>query len=415
MTAAMKSGTPSLDVERIRAQFPALRQRVHGKRLAYLDTAASALRPQPVIDAVVGSYSNEGANVHRGVHLLSQRATLAYDEARKQVASFVNAEAVEELIFVRGTTEGINLVAEAWGGANVGEGDEVVVTHLEHHSNFVPWQRLCERVGATFKVIPVTDEGVVELDAVKDALSPKTKVVACAHVSNTLGTILPVREIAELAHEVGAIVVVDGAQGAPHLPVDVRALGVDFYTFSGHKLYGPNGIGALWGRRSLLEAMPPYQSGGGMIRQVGVEKTTYAPPPERFEAGTPNVAGAIGLGAAAEFVTSTGLEALDAHERELLSRATEQLLEIDGLRLIGTAPDKIGVLSFVLEGVHPHDLGTLVDAEGVAIRAGHHCTQPLMKRYGLAATARATFGMYNTQEDVDQLVAALRKAKELFS
>ena len=404
-----------LDVERVRKDFPALAQRVHGKRLAYLDTAATALKPQAVIDAVVSAYAEDCANVHRGVHLLSQRATDRYEKARETVRGFLGAREAKSIVFVRGTTEGISLVADLVARTRLEAGDEVLITGLEHHSNIVPWQLACERTGARLVVAAVNDAGEVELDAFASQLGERTRVAAFAHASNTLGTILPVKEMARLARERGALTVVDGAQGAPHLPIDVEALDVDFYTFSGHKMYGPTGIGALYGRPEVFEAMPPYQGGGSMIRSVTFEKTTYKGLPERYEAGTPNIAGAIGLAAAIDYVTGLGHGALDRHERELLAHGTRVLSEIGGLRLIGTARDKIGVLSFVVKGVHPHDLGTIVDMEGVAIRTGHHCTQPLMERFGVPATARASLGLYNTAADLDQLAAAVRKAQEMFA
>ncbi len=412
---ASSSPRVELDVERIRSDFPALGQRVHGHRLAYLDSAASALKPQSVIDAVVKNYSEDGANVHRGVHWLSQRATTALEAAREKVAKFMGSATVENVVFTRGTTDGINLVANAYGAANLSAGDEVLISHLEHHSNIVPWQQVCERTGARLVIAPVTDSGELDVDGFERKLSERTKIVSVAHVSNTLGTILPLARIADLAHARGAVMVVDGAQGAPHLGVDVQALGVDFYAMSGHKLYGPNGIGALWGEKSIFEKMAPYQGGGGMIRTVSFEKTTYAGLPERFEAGTPNIAGAIGLGAAVDYLTNIGFAAVAAHEKELVRYGTKALAAIPGLRPIGTAKEKVGVFSFLLENVHPHDLGTILDKRGVAIRAGHHCTQPLMKRFGVPATARASLGIYSTRSDIDQLVGAIREAQEMFS
>jgi cysteine desulfurase/selenocysteine lyase len=402
------------DAAKVRRDFPALAQEVHGRPLVYLDSAATALKPQAVIDAVTQVYARDCANVHRGVHLLSQRATLAFEEAREKVRAFVNAREAAEVVFVRGTTEAINLVAQTLG-KRLGRGDEVLVTGLEHHSNLVPWQMACEATGATLVVADVDDAGQVTVDAVERRLSDRTRIVALAHVSNTLGTVLPVKDIVQLAHRRGAVVVVDGAQAAPHLRVDVQALDADFYAFSGHKVYGPTGIGVLYGQRALFEALPPWQGGGSMIRSVSLAKSTYKGLPDRFEAGTPDIAGAIGLGAAIDYVSALDRAALEAHEARLLAHGTAALGQIPGLRLIGTASHKIGVLSFVIEGVHPHDLGTLVDGEGVAIRTGHHCTQPLMERFCVPATARASFGLYNTEADVDRLVAAVRKAKELFS
>jgi len=367
-----------------------------------------------VIDAVDGVYARDAANVHRGVHLLSQRATLAFEGAREKVRAFINAREAAECVFVRGTTEGINLVANTLGRVRLSPGDEVLITALEHHSNLVPWQLACEATGARLVVVDVTDEGDITLDAVAAKLSSRTRIVALAHASNTLGTILPVKEIAALSHAVGAVVVVDGAQGAPHLPIDVQDLDCDFYAFSGHKVYGPTGIGVLYGKRPLFESLPPWQGGGAMIENVTFEKTTYRKLPERFEAGTPHISGAIGLGAALDYLSGLDQEGLRAHEHDVLEYGTRALSAIPGLRIIGTAPRKIGILSFVVDGIHAHDLGTLVDAEGVAIRTGHHCTQPLMTRYRVPATARASLGAYNTRGDIDRLVAALQKAQELF-
>jgi cysteine desulfurase/selenocysteine lyase len=416
--AALRSephGKTRFDIERLRRDFPALHQDVRGKPLVYLDSAATALKPQSVIDAVNGVYARDAANVHRGVHLLSQRATLAFEAAREKVRTFLNAREAAECVFVRGTTEGINLLANTLGRVRLSPGDEVLVTALEHHSNLVPWQLACEATGARLTVADVTDAGDLTLDAVAAKLTERTRIVAVAHASNTLGTILPVKEITELAHARGAVVVVDGAQGAPHLPIDVQDLDCDFYTFSGHKVYGPTGIGVLYGKRALFESLPPWQGGGAMIENVTFEKTTYRKLPERFEAGTPHISGAVGLGAAIDYLSALDTEGLRAHEHDVLDYGTRALSTIPGLRLIGTAPHKIGILSFVVEGIHPHDLGTLVDAEGVAIRTGHHCTQPLMARFCVPATARASLGAYNTRGDIDRLVAALLKAQELFS
>jgi len=421
MTAQVAPGRRSehepssrFEVAKVRADFPALRQTVHGKSLVYLDSAASALKPQVVMDALTEFYVKDSANVHRGVHLLSQRATLAYEAARSKVRAFVNAREDCEIVFVRGTTEGINLVAGTLGRVRLRPGDDVLITELEHHSNIVPWQLACEASGARLVVAGVTDSGDVLVDSVAERLSDKTRIVAIAHASNTLGTILPVKEIARLAHARGAVVVVDGAQGAPHLAVDVQDLDVDFYAFSGHKLYGPTGIGVLYGRREVFETLPPWQGGGSMIANVTFEKTTYKGLPDRYEAGTPPIAGAIGLGAAIDYLGKLDHAALEAHERDVLEYGTRALERVPGLRLIGTAPHKIGVLSFVVDGIHPHDLGTLVDAEGVAIRTGHHCTQPLMARFGVPATARASLALFSTRDDIDRLVMALHKAKELF-
>jgi cysteine desulfurase/selenocysteine lyase len=413
-TARAAEPRPRFDVARVRRDFPALSQDVHEHPLVYLDSAATALKPQAVIDAVVRSMSRDSANVSRGVHTLSQRATLAFEAAREKVAGFLNAREAAEVVFVRGTTEALNLVANVLGGTRLGTDDEVLITELEHHSNLVPWQMACERTGARLVVAPVTEAGEVTVDAVADKLSKRTKIVAIAHVSNTLGTVLPVKQIAKLAHERGAVVVVDGAQAAPHLSVDVQDLDVDFYAVSGHKVYGPTGIGVLYGKRELFAELPPWQGGGSMIHSVSFEKTTYKGLPERFEAGTPDISGAIGFGAAIDYLAGFDRDGLVAHEHDLLTHGMHALEAVPGLRLIGRAPGKIGVISFVVEGIHPHDLGTLVDAKGVAIRTGHHCTQPLMQRYSVPATARASLGMYNTREDIDRLVDALLAAKELF-
>jgi cysteine desulfurase/selenocysteine lyase len=407
--------TSSFDVERVRRDFPALDQEVRGKSLVYLDNAATALKPQAVVDAVVHSMTMDSANVHRGVHLLSQRATLAFEAAREKVRGFLNAKDVAEIVFVRGTTEAINLVSHTLGSARLKPGDEVLVTGLEHHSNLVPWQLACEATGAKLLVAGVSEDGDVTAQAVADKLTARTRIVAVAHVSNTLGTVLPVKEIARLAHDRGAIVVVDGAQAVPHFAVDVQDLDADFYAFSGHKLFGPTGIGVLYGKREIFEKLPPWQGGGSMIANVTFGKTTFKGLPERFEAGTPDITGAIGLGAAIDYVTALDHAAVAAHERDVLAYATDALLSVPGLRILGTAPQKVSVISFVVDGIHPHDLGTLVDAEGVAIRTGHHCTQPLMERFCVPATARASFAFYNTKRDAERLVLAVQKAKELFS
>lgn len=417
VTAAVQPVSVALafDLDRVRADFPILSREVHGRPLVYLDNGASTQKPRAVIDAVAGCYTGYYANVERGVHTLSQLSTEARERARATVARFLNASSPEEVVFLRGTTEAINLVAWSWGRKNVGPGDEVLITALEHHSNIVPWQMLCEERGAVLRVAPLDDRGEVRMEEYERLLSPRTRLVAVAHVSNALGTINPVREMAALAHGVGAVVVVDGAQGVPHLTVDVRALGCDFYAFSGHKVYGPSGIGVLWGKAELLAEMPPWQGGGGMIRTVTLAKTTYAPPPHRFEAGTPAIEAAIGLGAALEYVGALGLPEIAAWEGELLARATELLEEIPGLRVVGTAPHKAAVLSFAVAGIHPHDLGTILDREGIAVRAGHHCAQPVMERFGVPATTRASFGLYNTLDDVQALAAGVRRAVELFS
>jgi cysteine desulfurase/selenocysteine lyase len=405
---------PALDVERVRKDFPILHQLIHGKPLVYLDNAATSQKPQVVLDALRTYYTTANANVHRGVHELSERATEAYEAARARVARFLNAADPREIVFVRGTTEGINLVAQSHGRRAVGPGDEVIVTGLEHHSNIVPWQMLCEEKGARLRVVPIDDAGEVDVDTYERLLGPATRLVALAHVSNALGTVLPVQAMIAAAHRHGVPVVVDGAQAVPHMAVDVRALDCDFYTFSGHKVFGPTGIGVLYGKAALLERMAPYQGGGSMIRSVSFERTTYNEPPDKFEAGTPNIAGAVGLGAALEYLEHVGLDAVAAHEHDLLGYATEALAAVPGLRLIGTARDKAAVLSFVLDDVHAHDVGTILDQEGIAARAGHHCAMPVMTRYGLAATTRASLALYNTREEIDALVRALGKVREIF-
>jgi cysteine desulfurase/selenocysteine lyase len=403
------------DVEAVRQDFPILHQEVHGKPLAYLDNAASAQRPQQVIDAVSDYYSHDHANVHRGVHALSQRATEAYEGAREKVRRYIHAASTDEVIFTRGTTEAINLVAQSWGRATLGAGDEIVISHLEHHANIVPWQMLCEQTGARLKVIPMTLSGELDLDAARTLIGPRVKLLAVGHVSNALGTINPVGELIGMAHSAGARVLLDGAQALPHMRVDVQALGCDFYAFSGHKMFGPTGIGVLWGRESVLQAMPPWQGGGDMILAVTFEKTTYNRLPWKFEAGTPHIAGAIGLGAAIDYLEQLGIERAAAWEGELLDYATAALSQVEGLRLIGTAAHKAAVISFTLEGVHPHDIGTIVDHAGVAIRTGHHCAMPVMDYYGVPATARASFAFYNTRAEADRLVGALQQAREVFA
>jgi len=402
------------DVHRIREDFPILARQVHGKPLVYLDNAASAQKPRAVLEATTRAYETSYANVHRGIHRLSEEATRAYEGARLRVARFLGAGDAAEIVFVRGTTEGVNLVARSFGATRVRAGDEVLLTGMEHHSNIVPWQMLCERKRARLRVLPVLDDGALDLSAYEGLLSDRTRIVALAHVSNVLGTVNPVRRMVDLAHARGIPVLVDGAQAVPRLPVDVVALDCDFYVFSGHKAYGPTGIGALYGRRALLESMPPWQGGGEMILSVSFEKTTYKTSPHRFEAGTPDIVGAIGLGAALDYLEGVGLEAIDAHERSLLARATAAVSGIPRVRLIGTAPGKVAVLSFVVEGVHAHDVGTVLDLQGIAVRAGHHCAQPLMERFGVPATARASFGLYNTPEEVDALADGIRKVLEVF-
>ena len=405
---------PGYDLARVRADFPILAQRIHGRPLVYLDNAASTQKPQAVLDAIAGVYRESYANVGRGVHTLAIRATEAYENARGTVQRFLGAPSPEEVVFLRGTTEALNLVAQSWGRKNVQAGDEILITALEHHSNILPWQMLCAERGAYLRVAPVDDRGEVILEELEKLLTERTRLVALAHVSNALGTVLPVRQIADLAHARGAVVVVDGAQGVPQLEVDVQALGCDFYAFSAHKVYGPSGIGALWGRAELLAGMPPWQGGGGMVQRVTFEKTTYAPPPHRFEAGTPAIEGAIAFAAALDYMTAVGRPAIAAWEGELLALATERLAEIPGLRLIGTAPHKAAVLSFTLEDIHPHDVGTILDMEGIAIRAGHHCAQPVMERFGVPATSRASFGLYKSPEEVEALAAGLRRVREIF-
>jgi cysteine desulfurase/selenocysteine lyase len=404
----------ALDVTSVRRDFPILAQRVHGRPLAYLDNAATSQKPQSVIDAILHFYQADNSNIHRGVHQLSERATQAYEEARIKVQEFLNAPAAREIIFVRGATEGINLVAQTYGRTHIGPGDEVVLSELEHHSNIVPWQMLCEERQARWRVIPVNDRGELDLDVFEGLLNERTKIVAVSHVSNALGTINPVRRIVREAHRRNIPVLVDGAQAVPHMRVDVQELDCDFYVYSGHKAFGPTGIGVLWGREALLEQMPPYQGGGDMIRSVTFEKTLYNELPHKFEAGTPDIAGAIGLGAAIDYVTEIGLDAISAHEHELLRYGTELIEAIPGVRLIGTAREKAAVLSFVVDGVHPHDLGTILDHEGVAVRTGHHCAQPLMERFGVPATTRASLAFYNTREELDRLAAGVYKVKEIF-
>ncbi|HSF17582.1 MAG TPA: cysteine desulfurase [Vicinamibacteria bacterium] len=412
---ATRSVRGAFDVERVRADFPALRQSVKGKPLVYLDSAASAQKPRQVIDAVSAFYSHDYSNIHRGVHELSERATRAFENARLKVQRFVRAASEREIIFVRGTTEGINLVAQTWGRVNVAEGDEVLITHMEHHSNIVPWQMLCGEKKAHLKVVPIDDRGDLDMDALRRLLGPRTKILAMAHVSNALGTINPVREVVELAHEKGIPVLIDGAQAAPHLRVDVQSLGCDFYTLSAHKMFGPSGVGVLYGREALLEKMPPYQGGGDMISSVSFEKTTYNRLPFRFEAGTPNIAGVVGLAATIDYLDTIGLEAVGAYEEELLDYGTAALKELPGLRLIGEARHKASVLSFVVEGVHAHDVGTILDQEGIAVRTGHHCAQPVMDRFGVPATARASLALYNNRDDIDRLVAGIRLVGEVFA
>jgi len=404
-----------LDVARIREDFPILRQRIRGKPLVYLDNAATSQKPQVVIDAVTRFYTAENANIHRGVHYLSERATVAYDEAREKVARFLNAHSSREIIFTRGTTEGINLVAQTYGRTHLKPGDDIVITTMEHHSNIVPWQLVCEQTGATLRAAPISDEGELDLDAFERLLGDRTRLVAVVHVSNALGTINPIKRLVALAHARGIPVLVDGAQAAPHLQVDVQDLDCDFFVFSGHKVFGPTGVGVLYGRETLLDRMPPYQGGGDMIATVTLQRSTWAPLPAKFEAGTPMIAQVLGLGAALDYVSQLGLDAIAAWEQDLLRYATERVSQINGIRLIGTAREKASVLGFVLEGVHPHDIGTVLDDLGVAIRAGHHCAQPVMERFGVPATARASLAFYNTRAEIDVLVDGLMTVKKMFA
>jgi cysteine desulfurase/selenocysteine lyase len=401
------------DVERIRKDFPVLDQTIHGKPLIYLDNAATSQKPLAVIEAEVHFYRHDCSNIHRGVHELSERATKSYEDARVTVQRFLNARDSKEIIFVRGTTEAINLVANSFGRKNVKAGDEILITAMEHHSNIVPWQMLCEEKGAKLRVAPVNDRGELIFDEFEKLLGPKTRLVAVVHVSNVLGTINPVREMIDAAHSKNIPVLLDGAQAAPHLAVDVKDLDCDFYTLSGHKLYGPTGVGVLYGKADLLDEMPPYQGGGDMISSVTFEKTLYNSLPYKFEAGTPNIAAGIGLGAAIDYVKKIGIENISAYEDELLVYATEALSNISGLRIIGTAEKKAGVISFVMEGIHPHDVGTVLDQEGIAVRTGHHCAQPLMERFGIPATTRASLAFYNTKGEIDALASGILKVKEL--
>src|SRR5256885_3472995 len=411
----LREQTAKFDVERLRRDFPILAQPIHGHKLVYLDNAATSQKPRAVIEAIAQYYEHSNANIHRAVHFLSEHATEEYERARLTAQRFVNAPSAHEIIFVRGTTEAINLVAQTHGRAQVGVGDEVIITAMEHHSNIVPWQILCDEKKARLRVVPINDQGELLLDDFARLLGPRTKIVAVAHISNALGPINPIKRFVEMPHRYGAAFVVEGAQAAPHQKIDVQALDCDFYTFSGHKVYGPTGIGALYGKSTLLDAMPPYQGGGDMISSVTFEKTIYNKLPYKFEAGTPHVAGAIGLGAAIEYVNDLGADNIAGYERELLAFATEAVSVIPGIRLIGTAKEKAGVLSFLLDGIHPHDIGTILDQEGVAIRTGHHCAQPVMQRFGIAATARASFALYNTREEVDALVEGIQKVREVFS
>ena len=414
-SANVRPAQSIFDVQKIRRDFPILARDVRGKKLVYLDNAATSQKPQVVIDAIVRYYEQENANIHRGVHFLSELATSKHDRARQSVQRFINAAHAHELIFVRGATEAINLIAQTYGREHVASGDEVLITAMEHHSNIVPWQILCDEKGSKLRVAPINDAGELRLDEFEKLIGERTRIIAIPHVSNALGTVNPVAEIVELAHARNIPVVVDGAQAAPHMQIDVQALGCDFYAFSSHKMFGPMGIGVLYGKTELLETMPPYQGGGDMISSVTFEKTIYNKLPFKFEAGTPDVAGAIGLGAAVEYLTAIGMDKIAQHEHDLLAYATDKVSAIPGVRLIGTAKEKASVLSFVMDNVHPHDIGTILDQEGIAIRTGHHCAQPVMQCFGIPATARASFALYNTKEEVDALAAGILKVQEVFS
>lgn len=414
MATPIQMPSSALDVSRVRNDFPILERVIRGKPLVYLDSAATTQKPRTVLETLAHFYSHSNANIHRGVYVLSEEATAAYDGARKKVQAFFNARSTSEVIFTRNATESINLVAQSFGRQQIRAGDEILITHMEHHSNIVPWQLLCEETHARLKVAPIDDNGDLKMDEFEASLGPNTKLVSVVHLSNSLGTINPVKRIVELAHQHGARVLIDGSQAAYHMPVDVQALDCDFYVATGHKLYGPTGIGVLYGREELLESMPPFLGGGDMIRSVTFEKTTFADLPHKFEAGTPHVAGAVGLGAALDYISSVGFDRIQPHEQDLLEYGTAVLSEVPGLRLIGTSANKASVLAFVLKGAHPHDIGTIVDTEGVSIRTGHHCTQPVMDRFGVPATARASVAMYNTRDELDQLASALHRVRETF-
>jgi cysteine desulfurase / selenocysteine lyase len=413
--AAMNSAPLPFDVERIREEFPILRERIHGHPLVYLDNAATSQKPDAVIEALIRYYRHDNANIHRGVHTLSERATEEYESTRSAVQAFLHARLASEIVFVRGATEAINLVAQTYGRQCVGSGDEVLITAMEHHSNIVPWQMLCEEKGATLRVAPINDRGELLLDEFVKLLGSRTKIASITHVSNALGSVNPVEEIVRLAHAANVPVLVDGAQAVPHMSVDVQALDCDFYAFSGHKVYGPTGVGVLYGKGALLEQMPPYQGGGDMISSVTFERTIYNKVPYKFEAGTPDIAGVIGLGAALGYLGKFDMNAIGTHERELLNYATEKLVAIPGVRLIGTAQEKAGVLSFVMDRIHPHDIGTILDHEGIAVRTGHHCAQPVMERFGVPATVRASFGLYNIREEIDALADCIERVKEILN
>ncbi|RKX33720.1 MAG: cysteine desulfurase CsdA [Verrucomicrobia bacterium] len=404
-----------LDVDAVRRDFPILDIQVGKKPLVYLDSAATAQKPQQVTDTIQRYYMMQNANIHRGVHYLSQSATDAYEESRRKIATFFNAATPDEIVFVRGTTEAINLVAQTWGRTNIKKDDEILISELEHHANIVPWQILCEEKGARLKVIPIDDRGRLKLDAFEKLLTSATRLLAITHISNAIGTVNPIREMIRRAHALDIPVLIDGAQSAPHLPIDLQALDCDFYVCSGHKLYGPTGIGILYAKYTILKSMPPYQGGGDMIQTVTFEKTTYKAPPERFEAGTPNIAGVVGLGAAIDYVQNLGRDRIARHETDLIAYAEDRLATVPGLKLIGSPETRAGALSFVIDGAHPHDIGTILDSEGIAIRAGHHCAQPLMRRLGLPSTARASFACYNTHEEIDALEKAARKVQKLFN
>src|SRR6185437_2750600 len=407
--------SPVFDVENIREMFPILSRELNDKTLVYLDNAATSQKPQVVIDALSNYYSHYNANIHRGIHTLAEEATAAYESTRVTVKSFINAAFPEEIIFTRGATEGINLVAYTWGRKNVRAGDEIIISGMEHHSNIVPWQILCEERKSILKIIPVTDSGELDMEAYKNLLSSKTKLVSVVHVSNSLGTINPVKEIIDAAHRVGAIVMIDGAQSTVHLDIDVQELNCDFFAFSGHKVYGPTGVGVLYGKKDLLQSMPPFMGGGEMIKEVTFEKTTYADLPYKYEAGTPNIADTVALKSALDFINETGKDAIRKHENDLLRYATSQLEALPGLTIIGTAEEKVSVVSFVIANIHPQDIGVLLDNQGIAVRTGHHCTQPLMVRFGILGTVRASFAMYNTKEEIDRLVNGLQKAIKMLS
>ena len=414
MTAIAEQSTATFDVSKWRDEYPTLRREVHGKPLVYLDSAATSQKPQRVIDVITRYYESYNSNVHRGVHTLSQEATQDYENARLKIQRFINAGYEQEVIFTRGTTEGINLIASSYGRSRLQPGDEIIVSTMEHHSNIVPWQMLCEQTGAVLRVIPIDDRGQLDMDAFERLLTDRTKIVSVVHISNALGTVNPVKDIIDQAHANGAIAIVDGAQSVPHTPIDVQALDCDFFVFSAHKMYGPTGIGVLYGKRDLLDAMPPYQGGGDMINSVTFEKTEYNVLPYKFEAGTPNIAGGIGFGAAIDYLDEVGVQAVAAHEQAILAYGTAALESVTDVRLIGTAERKAGVLSFVIDGVHPHDAGTILDLEGIAVRTGHHCAQPVMDRFQVPATIRASLALYNTTEDIDALVKALERVIEVF-